>query len=137
MENEEKEKKMKFKVSSLIITILVIAILAVGGVVIYQALSSPKNDIEEKEERKEEPVKEEKKVKIVDINSKTRPYGIMINCHNEALPQAGLQDAYIIYEALTRADEAKSNGYNRTRLNEPFITFKILAIKFFESEHST
>ena len=100
MENEVKEKKMKFKKSSLIITILIVAILAVGGVVAYKALSSPKNDTEEKEEKNEEPVKEEKKVQIIDVDSKTRPYAVMINCHNEALPQSGLQDAYMVYEIM-------------------------------------
>jgi len=37
---------------------------------------------------------------IVDPSSTTRPYAVMINTHNEALPQAGLQDAYIVYELM-------------------------------------
>lgn len=40
----------------------------------------------------------EKQVEIIDVNSKTRPYAVMINCHNAALPQSGLDKAYIIYE---------------------------------------
>ncbi len=48
----------------------------------------------------EELPKEEKKVTIIDENSNTRPYAVMINCHNGALPQAGLQDAYIVYELM-------------------------------------
>ncbi len=55
---------------------------------------------EKKEEKKEEVVKEEKKVSIIDINSDTRPYAVMINCHGEALPQAGLDNAYIVYELM-------------------------------------
>ena len=58
-------------------------------------------------DKKEEPKKAEKKkeeiveeIKIVDVNSDTRPYAVMINCHNEALPHSGLQDAYIVYELL-------------------------------------
>lgn len=43
---------------------------------------------------------EEKKVGIIDVNSKTRPYAVMINCHNGALPQAGLDHAYIVYELM-------------------------------------
>ena len=43
---------------------------------------------------------EEKKVSIIDVNSKTRPYAVMINCHNAALPQAGLDNAYIVYELM-------------------------------------
>ena len=40
-------------------------------------------------------------VKIVDVNSNSRPYAVMINNINVARPyQTGLQDAYIIYEML-------------------------------------
>lgn len=49
---------------------------------------------------KDEPVVEKKKVSIIDVNSKTRPYAVMINSHNGALPQSGLQDAYIVYELM-------------------------------------
>ena len=42
-----------------------------------------------------------KKVKIVDVNSKSRPFAIMINNLGTARPlQSGLQDAYIIYEMI-------------------------------------
>jgi len=54
-------------------------------------------DIEKQEKPKEEIVE---KVKIIDENSKTRPYAVMVNCHNAALPQSGLQDAYIVYELM-------------------------------------
>ena len=40
----------------------------------------------------------EEQVNIIDVNSKTRPYAVMINCHNAALPQSGLDKAYIVYE---------------------------------------
>ena len=50
-----------------------------------------------KEEKKEEKVEQ---VKIIDENSNTRPYAVMINTHNEALPQSGLQNAYIVYELM-------------------------------------
>lgn len=42
----------------------------------------------------------EKQVEIIDVNSKTRPYAVMINCHNAALPQSGLDKAYIVYELM-------------------------------------
>lgn len=45
-------------------------------------------------------VQEEKKVSIIDVDSDTRPYAVMINCHNGALPQAGLSNAYIVYELM-------------------------------------
>jgi len=44
---------------------------------------------------------ETKKVSIVDINTTSRPYAVMINNISTARPlQSGLQDAYIIYEMI-------------------------------------
>lgn len=46
-------------------------------------------------------LEEKKEVKIVNLNSKTRPYAVMINNVSTARPlQSGLQDAYIIYEII-------------------------------------
>src|SRR5574344_655036 len=45
--------------------------------------------------------KEESKIKIVDMNSNSRPYAVMINNHPTARAHhAGLQDAYEIYEMI-------------------------------------
>ena len=42
------------------------------------------------------------KLQVVDLNSKSRPIAIMINNHKTAQPlQAGLNDAYIVYEMVT------------------------------------
>lgn len=47
------------------------------------------------------PVEEEKKVEIVDLESNTRAYAVMINNISVARPyQSGLQDAYIVYEII-------------------------------------
>ena len=40
------------------------------------------------------------KISIVNVNSKTRPYAVMINNIAAARPTAGLQDAYIVYEIV-------------------------------------
>ena len=59
------------------------------------------NDKGGKNNKVEENQKEEqKKVQIIDLDSDTRPYAVMINCHNGALPQAGLDKAYIVYELM-------------------------------------
>lgn len=55
-------------------------------------------DNNNKEPDNEPPI--ENKISIVDINSKTRPYAVMINNHAAARPTAGLQDAYIVYEIV-------------------------------------
>ena len=43
---------------------------------------------------------EEKEVKIVDLDSNERPIAVMINTHKQARPQAGLSDAFLIYEIM-------------------------------------
>ena len=96
MENEKKKNKWLIPV----VIILGIGVL-VGGVFAVKSLlggkEEPKQE-EKKEEKKEEPAKP--KVKIIDLDSNTRPYAIMINCKSEALPQAGVQDAYLVYELM-------------------------------------
>ena len=96
------EKNLNNKLLILIPVIFIIAIVSVGGYLIYS--NSQASTEEKKEENpteiKQEEQKEVNPVKIIDVNSKTRPYAVMINCHNEALPQSGLQDAYIVYEIM-------------------------------------
>lgn len=48
----------------------------------------------------EETTEPEKKLNILDVNSKSRPYAIMINNNHAAWPHAGLQDAYLTYEIV-------------------------------------
>ena len=97
---------MKKNVVTLLIIILVTGILSMSCFLIYQKFFGLETEeITEKEneqkEEQEEPKKEEvSPIKIIDVNSKTRPYAVMINCHSAALPQSGLQDAYIVYEIM-------------------------------------
>ena len=66
--------------------------------------NTPIKEVEEKKEEKEEKeevIVPEKKLKIVDLDSTSRPFAIMINNAPVARPlQSGLQDAYIIYEII-------------------------------------
>ena len=100
---------MKNKLIKIIPFILIVGIL-IGVILILnqKGVFGSKEKIEEntiQEEKQEitEPIKEEKQIKIIDINSKTRPYAVMINCHSAALPQSGLGDAYIVYEIMVEA----------------------------------
>ena len=100
------KKELKQKLLIIVPIIFVIGIITTIGIVIYN--KSNRNDVNNTQEKqnnddsKKEEESEIKKspIKIVDLNSKERPYAIMINCHNEALPQSGLQDAYIVYEIM-------------------------------------
>lgn len=94
MENKKSDKL------TIVISILLILAIAVGGFFVYKELSKPTELAKEEEKKEEEPPKVESKIKIVDTNSNTRPYAVMINCRNEALPQSGLQDAYMVYELM-------------------------------------
>jgi hypothetical protein len=51
-------------------------------------------------ENNEDITQEDNTINIIDVNSNSRPYAVMINCHNNALPQAGLDKAYIVYEIM-------------------------------------
>ena len=48
----------------------------------------------------DEPKKEEQFNWFVNPESNTRPFAVMINCHNSALPQSNLDKAYIVYELM-------------------------------------
>lgn len=87
-----------------LIIILVILIIAAGGVLAYKIM-------QDKQETQAEPINEkkeevqEKKVKI--YSGEDRPIAIMIDNHNEAWPQAGLNQAYMVYEIIVEGGETR------------------------------
>jgi len=107
-ETTGRERKKRLSKRRLVLAILLLLIILAPIVALGIAYFSPKTEpkIEKKEEKKEpekkeEPVVEEPKVKIVDVDSTSRPFAIMINNAPVARPvQSGLQDAYIIYEMI-------------------------------------
>ena len=105
MEREEKKKRLK-KSTLIAIIVLAVVVLFVIGFFVIKGLSGSNNSDNKEEEKKIEPTitpstaPSTGEIKIIDLNSNTRPYAIMINCKSEALPQAGLQDAYLVYEEM-------------------------------------
>ena len=93
--NKKSNGGVKFLVIILIILIIVLgALFAIKFLNKQQDGSEPvANNVEEKEP--------EPQVQIVNVNSKTRPYAVMINNNHAAWPQCGLQDAYIVYEIIS------------------------------------
>lgn len=85
-----RRKKSKKKVW---IVLFIILILALFGVYYWYNSDEVKDYVSDK-------IKIEKKLKIVDEDSKSRPIAVMINNNHVAWPHAGLQDAYITYEIL-------------------------------------
>ena len=92
-----KKQKLKLKHKNLII---IIGVLLLVFVILFLIPSKSKTKDLVKPTKKE--TKEKiKKVNIVDLDSKSRPFAIMINNVSVARPlQSGLQDAYIIYEII-------------------------------------
>ncbi len=91
-------KNLKSKKGCLIIIAVILVIIA--GVAIF-LLTNKKDNKELKEPNKNNDTKASEQVNIVNVNSKSRPYAIMINNISTARPlQSGLQDAYIMYEII-------------------------------------
>jgi hypothetical protein len=81
----------------ILILIGVLVLIAIIGIVIVLINKKDNNLIE----NIISPEPEKPKISIVDVNSNSRPYAVMINNYPTARPyQSGLQDAYIIYEII-------------------------------------
>ena len=100
-------KKKKGGLSNFLPYIFILAILVVVAMLIFpkfffgdEKTTSNETTNNSNDTKPVEPEKPKSELKIIDTTSKSRPIGIMINCHNEALPQSGLQDAYAVYELM-------------------------------------
>ena len=85
-----------------LLIILVIAVLVLGAMFLFKYLNSDKevsNNVIGEENKQEEIIV--KKLQIVDEDSKSRPYAVMINNNHSAWPQCGVQDAYLVYEIIS------------------------------------
>ena len=101
----KKKKRRRLNKKTLLICFLIlIPIISLSVIFLTdkgkKPVEEPKKEI--KKVKKEKPVEEETpKLKIVDEESTSRPFAVMINNVGVARPlQSGLQDAYIIYEII-------------------------------------
>ena len=91
------------KIDKKILIAILIGIVTLAIFIILVLNNTKKNTKDSKDiiQNNNEKIKEEKKLKILDLNSNSRPYAIMINNLAPARPyQSGLQDAYIVYEMI-------------------------------------
>ena len=98
-----KSKKIRMGKRNKLILVIggIILLIAIIIVVLFQTGIFKDKDNDNNDSNNATPVEEVKKLKIVDEESTSRPYAIMINNINVARPlQSGLQDAYIIYEII-------------------------------------
>lgn len=92
--------------TKILIATLIIFMIAGGGFLGYKIIKSKENqETAVAEENDQTPEKEEKKVQIFQGNDK--PIAVMIDNHNEAWPQAGLQKAYMVYEIIVEGGETR------------------------------
>ncbi|MBE5819360.1 MAG: DUF3048 domain-containing protein [Clostridiales bacterium] len=95
-------RKSKTNKNKILIIVLIAVVLVVGIVCGIIFLGGNKNEttqtaVEPSEEAMKVVLKE---IDIVDVNSKSRPYAVMINNNHAAWPQSGVQDAYLVYELI-------------------------------------
>jgi len=114
---ERKNNKGKKNGTKLLIIILIAVIIVVGILFALKILNKGTVETNTVEEQiKEE--KEEPKLQVVDINSKTRPYAVMINNNHAAWPQCGLEDAYIVYEIVAEGGITRMMALYKDKLPE-------------------
>ena len=96
---------MSKKTRIILCTIIGIVIMILVGLFIYfRYFNNNSKPVTKKHKTK----KIEKKVQIVDLNSDSRPYAVMINNISDVWGyQSGIQDAYLVYEIIVEG------GYTR------------------------
>ena len=90
----------------ILIAILVVLVIAAGGVLAYKIT---------KDKEEAEPVANENNVLTAEVEKKEvqifkgndRPIAVMIDNHQDAWPQAGLQNAYMVYEIIVEGGETR------------------------------
>ncbi len=99
--NFNKNNNINKKNIILSISLLIILVLVIVLAFVFKNFNENKDNSSKPNNSQEvDNNNQDSKINIIDINSNTRPYAVMINCHNGALPQAGLQNAYIVYELM-------------------------------------
>ena len=113
---KRKSAKTNSKRGSLILSIIGVVILigAVVGVAVFMGNKPENNKKKEKNSNQGLNVTEQKKVNIVDLNSKSRNIAVMINNISAVWGyQSGIQDAYIVYEIITEGGITRLMGIFR------------------------
>lgn len=99
--------KRKKSGTRILIIVLIILIIAAGAMLAFKIINDKKEEGLESAAPEEQVVQvvEEKKVQIFSGND--RPIAVMIDNHNGAWPQAGLNDAYMVYEIVVEGGETR------------------------------
>lgn len=85
-----------------------VLIIAAGGVLAYKIMQDERNkETISAEEIKESGQEEQKESEIKIFNGNSRPVAVMIDNHQDAWPQAGLNKAYMVYEIIVEGGETR------------------------------
>lgn len=87
-----------------LIAVLVVLIIIAGGVLAYK-ITQDKNNAETISGEENKQSVEKKTVQIFSGND--RPFAVMIDNHSDAWPQAGLNQAYMVYEIIVEGGETR------------------------------
>ena len=111
------KKKLKKKY---LIILIIIGILLIGGITVTAIFLTKDNPSKENNNKEEEPIKEEEPtIQIVDLNSSSRPYAVMINNIGAARSyHTGLQDAYLVYEIVVEGGITRYLALFKDKTNE-------------------
>ena len=93
--------------TKVLIFVLIILIIVAGGVLAYKIVRDKENTETATEENNEEIVVEVEDKGINIFKGNERTFAIMIDNHSDAWPQAGLQDAYMVYEIIVEGGETR------------------------------
>lgn len=98
---ERRKKKLSKKAKKVIIILVILLIILTLGLILMISGKNKKDNALARKTTIKTTTKKEEQIKIVDVNSKSRPYAVMIN-NNKAVwgYQAGIIDAYITYEMV-------------------------------------
>lgn len=93
--------------AKILIIILAILVIVAGGVIAYKIVTEKKETETSATEENDvlTATVEEKKVQIFQGND--RPIAVMIDNHSDAWPQAGLGQAYMVYEIVVEGGETR------------------------------
>lgn len=127
--NIKKQKNNKNKINKrkkiIIYTSLIIIVILIIGIFLFNGKSNLHDLINSGNSQKIK-IKEqdEKKLKIVDVNSNSRNIAVMINNIKTVWGyQSGIQDAYIVYEIITEGGITRLMGILKMRIPQELERF--------------
>jgi hypothetical protein len=91
---------------SLLLLILIAAAIYLGKDFLNLKFDSGAKEQENGKDEEEEVIPE-KKLQIIDLDSKTRPIGVMVDNVKGAWPQAGLDQAFLVYEIIVEGGQTR------------------------------